>query len=263
MYDDGERTLAWQLERLSMPPERALICPPDKYVDLPYLSGSVVMYYLNEVFTPLGWGYEILDWPDLQAQGRAGAFVCRLRVWFRFADGALAERHVIGQCAVRPAQGQALEDVGFNNLRMGSEGAITDGIKNAARTLGFRVGLGFYEDVMVAHFHLLDKPNNESKTDKPSESPKQQPSGNGQGQPSKAVGNGKTEPEVKNDWVMDRNKRAAVMATLKDKALTLEWVHEVLGVASLKDFPGTVTDFWRAVNKALEQAIEQAREGGK
>lgn len=131
-------------------PDKDLIHAASEFVRAEYLTGDVVIHYLNDIFGPARWGYDMLEWPELVPlrSGQAGYFRCKVVLWVQFDSGKVQERKAPGLCAVRPGRGKSLEDLDFAQVRMGYEGSITEGIKAAAQTLGHRLGQGLNDPLL-------------------------------------------------------------------------------------------------------------------
>ena len=82
-------------------------------------------------------------------------------------------------------------------------------------------------------------------------------------EPTERNGNG----EYANDWVGDRDRRAAFWAKTADMALDHNDVHEACGVETMKDFAGTFDEAIAACNawlgaKLEEEAVDRAEQEG-
>lgn len=269
-----------QLEQLNTSPDPNLITPPDKYVTAPYLSGEVVTHYLNEVFTPLGWGYELIDWPELKqfGDGADGMYICRGRVWFRFENGEKVERLVPGMCAIRAGRNRSAEEAGFNLVRMAYQGAITDMIKNAASTLGPRLGLGLNDQLLSRELRLGMGPQKTPEKDmedltgkRPASTQGKRPTRRAPSKASRAKaaqpkttppaeskapdGNGKS---ASSHWIDDKKQRAGFFAGLAERGLTENDAHLALGVKSLHDYQGDLSAAWAAIYQWIGEQREKA-----
>lgn len=248
-------TFEEQIKLLNTPPDVDLITPPDQFVKAPYLSGEVVTHFLNEIFGPTGWGYTLLQWPELEPLqgGQSGVYRCHGRVWFDFDEHDRIERAVPGLCAVRPARGATLDDVGFQLMRMGYQGCITDMIKNAASSLGVRLGLGLNDQLLRRKLRLGMGPERKSPAEDHEEI-------HGKAGASKAGNSGNG---AANSWITDARKRKSFWAGAHAKDLTNEFVHEALGVQSLKDYHGSISDAWKAIHlfAAVQREGDEEPEG--
>ena len=112
----------------------------DKRVKGEFTSVDFVTFKLNEIFTPGGWSFTILDGPTLVTIKETAAYtqlVGRLKV--RFADGTEAHQDDVGiwpLVATGAREGKTLTDTAPERYETVLKAARTDCLKNAARNLG-------------------------------------------------------------------------------------------------------------------------------
>ncbi len=106
----------------------------------PYTSGDYVTLRLNQIFTPAGWSFTILEGPQMITINEGNAYarlVGRLSV--RFKNGAEAHQDDIGIWPLRATKanrGGTLETTAAERYETAEKAARTDCLKNAARNLG-------------------------------------------------------------------------------------------------------------------------------
>ncbi len=105
-----------------------------------YTSGEFVTHKLNQIFTPGGWSFTILEGPEVITINEANAYVRLVgRLSVRFSDGAEAHQDDIGiwpLTATKAGQGGVLKDTAPERYETVEKAARTDCLKNAARNLG-------------------------------------------------------------------------------------------------------------------------------
>lgn len=116
-----------------------------------HMPGSIVEHKLNTIFGPDNWGVKIEQWPTLETEvGTAPFYHGKYIIWFRFANGSVAERPAIGWIAAQPTRGGGVQDIMFSNVQMAMEGCLTEAIKFGASTLGPALGLGMHNETAMA-----------------------------------------------------------------------------------------------------------------
>jgi hypothetical protein len=139
-----------QLAALATPAAPGEIVKASKYKPA-HMPGSIVELKLNGIFGPDNWGVRIEQWPTLEdGVGTAPFYHGRYTIWFRFANGNIAERPAIGWIAAQPARGGGVQDIMFSNVQMAMEGCLTEAIKFGASTLGPALGLGMHNETAMA-----------------------------------------------------------------------------------------------------------------
>jgi len=134
------KTLHEQLGALESPVEDWAI-KKDKRVKGLFTSVDFVTFKLNQVFTPSGWSFTILDGPRMITINESNAYaqvIGRLEV--RFADGAKAHQDDVGIWPLTATggarEGRPLTDTAPERYETVLKAARTDCLKNAARNLG-------------------------------------------------------------------------------------------------------------------------------
>jgi len=139
-----------QLAALATPAAPGEIVRATKYKPA-HMPGSIVELKLNGIFGPDNWGVRIEQWPTLEdSVGTAPFYHGKYIIWFRFANGNIAERPAIGWIAAQPARGGGVQDIMFSNVQMAMEGCLTEAIKFGASTLGPALGLGMHNETAMA-----------------------------------------------------------------------------------------------------------------
>jgi len=112
----------------------------DRNVKGAFTTGEYVTYRLNQIFTPAGWSFTILDGPQVVEINEANAYVRLVgRLAVRFADGSEAHQDDIGIWPLRATKaenGGTLETTAAERYETAEKAARTDCLKNAARNLG-------------------------------------------------------------------------------------------------------------------------------
>ena len=105
-----------------------------------YTSGEYVTYRLNQIFTPAGWSFTILNGPEVVTINQASAYVRLVgRLTVRFADGRQAHQDDVGIWPLQATdarKGGTLETTAAERYETVGKAARTDYLKNAARNLG-------------------------------------------------------------------------------------------------------------------------------
>lgn len=112
----------------------------DRNVKGAFTSGEYVTYRLNQIFTPAGWSFTILDGPQVVEINEANAYTRLVgRLAIRFADGCEAYQDDIGIWPLKATgaqNGGTLETTAAERYETAEKAARTDCLKNAARNLG-------------------------------------------------------------------------------------------------------------------------------
>jgi len=112
----------------------------DKRVKGEFTSVDFVTFKLNQIFTPGGWSFSILDGPTMVTINETRAYTLLTgRLEVRFADGQEAHQDDVGiwpLVATGAREGKPLTDTAPERYETVLKAARTDCLKNAARNLG-------------------------------------------------------------------------------------------------------------------------------
>ena len=112
----------------------------DRRVKGEFTSVDFVTFKLNQIFTPGGWSFTILDGPNLVTIKESAAYTLLTgRLSVCFADGSKAHQDDVGiwpLVATGAREGKPLTDTAPERYETVLKAARTDCLKNAARNLG-------------------------------------------------------------------------------------------------------------------------------